>query len=156
MLRTIAQPPEQKARPQSGYHAQFSGPFTIAIALMGKGGGLGLWLDDFTDAHVSDERYLKLAAKVRCVANAECDAIFPHQFPAVVKVTLKSGEVLEEKVLANRGGPQNPLSFDELKIKFMANAGRRLNAQQSAALADAIHQLESVKLAELLSLTNPA
>ena len=159
VLRTIAQPPDQKARPQSGYHAQFSGPFTIAIALMtkmtGGGGGLGLWLDDFVDTHVSDERYLALAAKVRCVANAECDAIFPHQFPAVVKVTMKSGEVLEEKVLANRGGPNNPLSFDELKIKFMANAGRRLNAQQSAAIADAIHQLEAVKLAELLALTNP-
>ncbi|NOT63189.1 MAG: MmgE/PrpD family protein, partial [Acidobacteria bacterium] len=52
VLRTIAQPPEQQARPQSGYHAQFSGPFTIAIALMTKvtgGGGLGLWLDDFID-----------------------------------------------------------------------------------------------------------
>ena len=158
VLRTIAQPPEQKARPQSGYHAQFSGPFTIAIALMTKmtgGGGLGLWLDDFTDAHVSDERYLKLAAKVRCVANAECDAIFPHQFPATLKIKLNHGAELIEKVLANRGGPQNPLSFDELKIKFMANAGRRLTTERAAAIADAIHQLETVKPAELLALTHP-
>lgn len=155
-LRTIAQPPEEKARPQSGYHAQFSGPFTVAIALLGGGGGLGLWLDDFTDAHVSDPRYLALAAKVRCVANAECDAIFPNQFPAVLTIRLKSGEVLVEKVLANRGGPGNPLSFEELRIKFAANAGRCLSAAQANALADRIARMEEISLADLLTQTLPA
>lgn len=154
-LRTIAQPPEQKARPQSGYHAQFSGPFTVATALIGGGGGLGLWLDDFTDARVNDARYLALAAKVRCVAKPECDAIFPNQFPAVLTVRLKSGEVLVEKVLANRGGPDDPLSFEELKIKFSANAGRRLNATAVLALADSIARMEAVALAELLKQTVP-
>ncbi len=153
-LRTIAQPPEQKARPQSGYHAQFSGPFTVAIALIG-GGGLGLWLDDFTDAHVNDPRYLELAAKVRCVANAECDALFPNQFPAVLTIRLKNGEVLVEKVLANRGGPGNPLSFAELKIKFLANAGRRLSAVAAHALAASIARMEEVALADLLEQTLP-
>jgi 2-methylcitrate dehydratase PrpD len=155
-LRTIAQPPEQKARPQSGYHAQFSGPFTVATALLGGGGGLGLWLDDFTDANVRDRRYLALAAKVRCVANAECDAIFPNQFPAVLTIRLKNGEVLVEKVLANRGGSGNPLSFEELKIKFLANAGRRLSAAAANALADSIAQMEAVELADLLKQTIPA
>lgn len=154
-LRTIAQPPEQKARPQSGYHAQFSGPFTVATALIGGGGGLGLWLDDFTDAHVRDPRYLALAAKVRCVPNAECDAIFPNQFPAVLTIRLKSGEVLTEKVLANRGGPGNPLSFDELKTKFSTNAGRCLNPAESSALADSIAHLETVDVADLLNQTVP-
>ena len=58
-LRTIAQPREAKIRPESGYHAQFSGPFTFALALRG-GGGLGVYLDDFTDAAVRDP--LNLAA----------------------------------------------------------------------------------------------
>ena len=47
-LRTIGEPREEKIRPRSGYHAQFSGPFTVAAALLG-GGGLGVYLDDFTD-----------------------------------------------------------------------------------------------------------
>ncbi|MCW2574127.1 MAG: MmgE/PrpD [Modestobacter sp.] len=29
VLRTIAEPPEAKARPASGYHAAFSGPYTV-------------------------------------------------------------------------------------------------------------------------------
>ena len=32
VLRTIAEPPEAKARPASGYHAAFSGPYTVAAA----------------------------------------------------------------------------------------------------------------------------
>ena len=152
-LRTIAEPREQKIRPQSGYHAQFSGPFTVAAALLG-GGGLGVWLDDFTDAHVRDPRYLDLTAKVQVVANAECDAIFPNQFPAVLRVRTQVGETLEEKVLANRGGPDNPLSAEELQIKFRANAGRRLQPAGVQALIVAIMQMEQQSLAHLLQLTD--
>jgi 2-methylcitrate dehydratase PrpD len=151
-LRTLAQPAAAKARPQSGYHAQFSAPFVVAAALLG-GGGLGVWLNDFTDEHVHDPRYLDLAAKVRCVGDAECDAIFPRQFPAIMTIRTHSGKVLKAKVMANRGGPGNPLSAEELKIKFNANA--RIAMDQAAAdrLADAamnLHALEARDVAALV------
>lgn len=148
-LRTIAQPAEIKVRPQTGYQAQFSGPFTVAAALIGGGGGLGLWLDDFSDERVRDRRYLDLAARVRCTANAECDAIFPNQFPAVLRIRTRDGRWHEEKVLANRGGPGNPLSVDELRVKFMANASRRLEREAAESLADAIIDLESGSIADI-------
>ncbi|MBI2221984.1 MAG: MmgE/PrpD family protein [Acidobacteria bacterium] len=154
-LRTIAEPRESKIRPQSGYHAQFSGPFTVAAALLG-GGGLGLWLDDFTDAHVRDPRYQALAARVRCIASAECDAIFPNQFPAVLTVTLADGRRIVEKVLANRGGPGNPLSEAELTAKFRANAGRALDEAAAVRLANAIVTLEARPLEDTLSLARPS
>src|ERR1700704_5329758 len=49
VMHTIAEPVAEKKRPRSGYHAAFSGPYTVAAALLG-GGGLGLFHDDFTDA----------------------------------------------------------------------------------------------------------
>src|SRR5216683_3137452 len=52
VLRTIAEPPEARARPASGYHAAFSGPYTVAAALLG--GGLGVSHEDFTDAAARD------------------------------------------------------------------------------------------------------
>jgi 2-methylcitrate dehydratase PrpD len=136
-VRTIGEPAALKARPQSGYHAQFSGPFTVAAALLG-GGGLGLSLDDFTDEHVRDPRYLDLAAQVRCVANGECDAIFPNQFPAILRIRMRGGQVHEARVLANRGGPDNPLSVEELTVKFLSNASRVIAPEQARALAEAI------------------
>ena len=124
-LRTIAEPPELKARPSTGYAAQFSGPFVVSSALYG-GGGLGLSLDDFTDARAHDPERLALASRVRCVADPECDARYPGAFGAVLRVTLRSGEQLERRVRDNRGGPAWPLSDDELSLKFRRNAERAL------------------------------
>jgi 2-methylcitrate dehydratase PrpD len=141
-LRTIAQPAEEKARPKTGYAAQFSGPFTVATALVG-GGGLGVSLEDFTDEDVEDPVKLDLASRVRCVPDDECDRIFPNQFPAVLRLRLENGEVREARVLHNRGGPQNPLTDEELGIKFRTNAERALPAERVEQLRDALRSLAS-------------
>jgi 2-methylcitrate dehydratase PrpD len=154
-LRTIGEPREEKVRPRSGYHAQFSGPFTVAAALIG-GGGLGVWLDDFTDTRARDPRYVELAEKVRTVASPECDAIFPNQFPAILTVTLHDGRRLVEKILANRGGPQRPLSQTELLTKFRANAGRTLDRDAVDRLADALLSFEARPVAATLALARAA
>jgi 2-methylcitrate dehydratase PrpD len=140
-LRTIAEPAEEKARPETGYAAQFSGPFTVATSLVG-GGGLGVSLEDFTDEAVKDEFKLDLASRVRCVPNEECDRIFPNQFPAVLRVRLKNGEVREARILHNRGGPENPLSEEDLSAKFRANAEMSISEVQAKALQESLEVLE--------------
>jgi 2-methylcitrate dehydratase PrpD len=72
------------------------------------------------------------------VADSRSDEIFPHQFPAVLRVRLRDGGELQERVEVNRGGPGNPLSADELATKFRLNAARVLTeetAQDVSALA---------------------
>jgi 2-methylcitrate dehydratase PrpD len=140
VLRTIAEPPEDKARPASGYHAAFSGPYTVASALLG-GGGLGVFHEDFTDEAARDGRRLALAARVRCVADARSDEIFPYQFPAVLRVRLRDGSELEERVEKNRGGPGNPLSADELATKFRLNAARVLAEDEAKEVSAAAFDL---------------
>ena len=153
-VRTIGEPREEKARPRSGYHAQFSGPFTVAAALIG-GGGLGVDLADFTDAHAREERYLSLAAKVTVVADPECDAIFPNQFPAVLRARLHDGTVIEEKVLANRGGPDHPLSREELMVKFLGNATRTISRERAQDLANLVVEARGISVPHLMKATGP-
>jgi 2-methylcitrate dehydratase PrpD len=141
-VRTIGQPIERKRRPQTGYQGQFSGPYVAAAALLG-GSSLGLGLDDFTDGRVAEPEARALMDKIEVVANAECDAIYPYQFPAVVDVWTKDGTQLTEKVLANRGGPQRPLSDAELMVKFRDNAGRWLSESEVAELGSLILGLEA-------------
>jgi 2-methylcitrate dehydratase PrpD len=143
VLRTIAQPEAEKARPETGYAAQFSGPFTVATALVG-GGGLGVSLDDFTDEVVGDRTKLDLASRVRCSADEECDCIFPNQFPAVLRVHLENGESREARVSHNRGGPENPLSDEELETKFHTNAVRALSKDAAEDLRTALQDLENL------------
>ena len=140
VLRTIAEPAEDKARPSSGYNARFSGPFTFALALRG-GGGLGVTVGDFTDAAVHDPELLDLAERVRCVADPECDAIFPNALPAIVHVQTGQGERHTVRVLENRGGPKRPLTDHELSLKFRLNAIRTVTEDALRELETAISEL---------------
>lgn len=146
VIRTIGQPIDTKRNPATGYQAQFSGPYAVVAGLFG-GGGLGVGLDDFTDELAQDPRRRALMAKVDVVADERCDEIFPYQFPAIVTVRTTDGEEIVEEVLTNRGGPQRPLSDDELALKFEDNVRGRLTTETAREVRDrvlALDQLPSV------------
>lgn len=135
VLRTIAEPPAEKAHPRSGYHAKFSGPYTLAVALTG-GSGLGVGLDDFTS--LTPER-LALAARVTVRADPAATAAFPRAFAGVLRIRTRSGAVLDHRVDSSRGGPGHPLTEAEVTAKFTGNAGRAV--ENPAELAEAIRAL---------------
>ncbi|UNT00678.1 MmgE/PrpD family protein [Streptomyces tubbatahanensis] len=161
VLRTIAEPAAEKARPRSGYHAAFSGPYTVATGLLAEPGtataaesgpgrvagrgaihrGLGVFHQDFTDEAAADPARLALAARVTCVADEECTRVFPHQFPAVLTAELDDGTTMTERVMVNKGSPEHPLTTEELTAKFLANALGTGDEQAVRALADRIGDL---------------
>jgi 2-methylcitrate dehydratase PrpD len=150
-LLTIGEPRDDKIRPQSGYHARFSGPFTVATALLG-GGGLGVDLSDFTDEAARDPQRLRLAAKVTTFVDAECDRLFPNSFAAVLRVHFADGTTLEERVMDNRGGPKFPLSDAELQLKFSLNVGASMSQADGDAIAAQIFGIETAKdVSELMA-----
>jgi 2-methylcitrate dehydratase PrpD len=149
-LRTIGEPIDVKRSPETGYMAQFSGPYTVVAGLLG-GGGLGVGLDDFTDELARDPLRRKLMALVDVVADARCSAIFPRQFPAVLRVRTHDGRELVESVLTTRGGPDRPLSFDELARKFADNAGRVCPSTVVDQLSQSCARLDTLSgMSELL------
>lgn len=136
-LRTIAYPEDDKARPESGYHAAFSAPYAVASALIG-GGGLGLSHADFADERLDDELRMRLAGATTCHVDAEADRHFPASLPAVVRVSLRDGTVREHRILNSRGTPDNPLSDLELVMKFRANLEHAGWGERADDLADII------------------
>lgn len=131
VIRTIGQPIEVKRAPQTGYQAQFSGPYAVVAGLLG-GSGLGVGPADFTDELAKEPTRRELMAKVTVTADPRCDRIFPYQFPAVVRLRTRDGRELIEEVLTNRGSPQRPLTCDELARKFHDNTARWLSPAESA------------------------
>lgn len=156
VLPTIAEPRPEKVRPRSGYHAKFSGPYTVARALIG-GGGLGVYLDDFTETSLQDPRVLGLCDKVTVVADQRATELFPNSFAAVLRIRTTSGAELEQRVNSSRGGPDHPLTMAELLEKFHLNTRRALPESQSDKLLDAVQQFlaGATDLAEVLRLTQP-
>jgi 2-methylcitrate dehydratase PrpD len=144
VIRTIGQPIEEKRAPTTGYQAQFSGPYAVVAGLLG-GSGLGVGLEDFTDELAQDPYRRALMARVSVVPDDRCDEIFPHQFPAVVRLWTDDGQEWTEEVLANRGGPARPLSEDELALKFSTNVAGRLEATDATEVRRQILRLDELQ-----------
>jgi hypothetical protein len=104
VLRTIAEPPPEAAvRPDSGYHAAFSGPYTVAAALLG---GLGMSHEDFTAAARDPAALPWPPCALR--RGRPLQRVVPARLPAVLRVTTRTGEDLEARVEVNRRGHGNP------------------------------------------------
>ncbi|RKT07834.1 2-methylcitrate dehydratase PrpD [Streptomyces sp. 3211.6] len=157
MHRTIGEPATAKAAPATGYAAAFSGPFTVATALLG-GGGLGVWFEDFTDAAAHDPARRALAALIRCVPDPGLDPLFPTRLPAVLRVTTRDGRTHEIRVDTSKGGPDVPLTTGEREHKFRLSAGTALPPARVDAVLRAVRALpEGGNATDLLALcSSPA
>ena len=139
-LRTVAEPVAEKSTPRTGYAARFSAPYMFATALAG-GHGLGVGLEDLTDAAATDPARLRLASRVTCLADEEASSLFPDQFGAVARVQLVDGSRREVRVASSRGGPGNRLDAEELDQKFVANLEAAGLVDRAAELRDRVAAL---------------
>jgi 2-methylcitrate dehydratase PrpD len=151
VVRTIGEPLRVKQQPETGYQAQFSGPYAVVAGLLG-GSGLGVGLQDYRDDLARDPRRRALMALVDVVGDERCDAIFPRQLPAIVEVEA-GGQRWVEEVLANRGGPDRPLSPRELATKFQDNVRGRLAPDDAHRVAASCRDLSLVS--SVTELTGP-
>ena len=145
-VRTIGEPIEAKRTPESGYQAQFSGPYTVVAGLLG-GGGLGVGLADFSDELARDSRRRELMARVDVVGDRKLMEIYPNQLPARLSITTSSGETLVEEVLSNRGGPDRPLSPAELAAKYADNTAGLLSEEVACRTREALSGLADAETA---------
>lgn len=136
IMPIVCEPWPRKLRPASGYDARFSLPYAVAAAFVHGRVGHGT----FTDAAVQDAAVLGLADRTQYVVDPESG--FPETFPGWIRVRTRDGRVWEQRQAANRGGPKNPMSGDEIREKFMDNARLRLSPEAAGRLADAILQIE--------------
>jgi len=147
IVRTLGEPIEVKRTPETGYMAQFSGPYAVVAGLLG-GGGLEVALSDYTDELALDPLRRQLMQLVSVIAHERCDEIFPRQFPSILRVHLRDGQVLVEEVLVNRGSPERPLSYEELATKFRDNVGSvlsRRDTEHTQALVARLEELTEVR-----------
>ncbi len=119
-VRTIGEPIDAKRNPQSGYFAQFSGPYAVVVGMLSSR-DRGVGLEEFTDELANDPQRRDLMAKVDVVGDPKLMKYYPNHFPARLTVTTTSGETLVEEVLTNLGSPERPLTQAQLLAKYYHN-----------------------------------
>ena len=158
-VRTIGDPIDAKRTPETGYLAQFSGPYAVAAGLLG-GNGLGVGLGDFSDDLARDPARRELMARIDVAGDPGLMSIYPSQLPARLTVATTGGETLVEEVLANRGGPDDPLSDDDLATKYADNVAGLVSADAARSVHEALSDVAAAPsaagLLAPLSLVGPA
>jgi 2-methylcitrate dehydratase PrpD len=139
----VADPIEQKRAPQGVVDAQFSAPYAAAVALLYGLSGM----DAYTPALLADPRVRSLMARTDCYRSESLDAVYPRQWPAAATLVLRDGRELSTRVEFATGEPENPVSLDTLRDKFVSLAQR----EDADAVADQLLALDHAEDLSALS-----
>lgn len=128
--------------PRTPYEAKFSMPFCVSLALL-QGEVL---VDHFSLETMKDPLLNRLMKKVVMEADPGlAGGGYRGTYGASLRIRMSGGETLEEKVLAPRGHPRNPLSTEALLAKFRGCAQPLLSARRVHTVSDMIMNLEKMR-----------
>jgi 2-methylcitrate dehydratase PrpD len=124
-----------RMEPDVGLAGKFSCAHCISVGLVDG----AAYPAQFTDAKVADPLLTELRRKVKFNV---VDGMGEDQVE--LRVTLKDGSVLTERVEHATGSPENPLSDARLEDKFLTLAGQTLGEPEARVLLERLWRLEDV------------
>jgi 2-methylcitrate dehydratase len=105
-----------KYRPDSKETADHSLPYCMAVGLVD---GMVTPLQ-FKEERVLDKSLIPVMDKVKVVANQEFEALFPKFQPSQVTITTTGGKKFTKRVDVPKGDPRDPMTEEEIGVKFNA------------------------------------
>jgi 2-methylcitrate dehydratase len=105
-----------KYRPDSKETADHSLPYCMAVGLVD---GMVTPLQ-FKEERVMDKSLIPVMDKVKVVANQEFEALFPKFQPSRVTITTSDGKSYSKRVDVPKGDPRDPMTAEEIGVKFHA------------------------------------
>jgi len=139
-----------KYRPDSKETADHSLPYCMAVGLVD---GMVTPLQ-FKEERVLDKSLIPIMDKVKVIANEEFEALFPKFQPSRVTITTNDGKTHSTRVDVPKGDPRDPMTEDEIAVKFTALGGDVIGKDQCKKLQRFIMSMETAdKLDGLFELT---
>lgn len=129
-----------KYRPDSKETADHSLPYCMAVGLVD---GMVTPLQ-FKEERVMDKSLIPVMDMVKVVANDEFEALFPKFQPSRVTITTKAGRKFEKRVDVPKGDPRDPMTAEEIGVKFHALGDSVIGKAKCDRLAELILKLETL------------
>ena len=126
--------------PQTGIQGKFCMPYLVARAVID--GRVGL--DIFTDTAVRDQNILKLAERVQMNLDNNLKKTDAAGRPCRVTIRLKTGETYSREAQHAKGGPEFPMSEEELRGKFTECARQAVDENRAAKALDYLEKLDAL------------
>jgi len=100
-------------------------------------------LDTVYRQDYDDPEVLDLADKTTWLPDPDSD--YPKHFTGEMKIVLKDGRTLERRENTNRGGPENPMTGEEIEEKFLNNAVRLIGSKEADNIVKQVRRLEDMQ-----------
>jgi 2-methylcitrate dehydratase len=130
-----------KYRPNSKETADHSLPYSLAVGLVD---GMVTPLQ-FKQERIDDPKLPAVMDKIRVVPNQEFESLFPKFQPSQVTITLKDGKSHTQRVDVPKGDPRDPMTEDEIAVKFNALGEDVVGRKACKALRTTIMGMENQK-----------
>ncbi len=138
-----------KYDPRTKEAADHSLPYCIAAALADH----KVTPDEFQEAKIMDPRIRAQLPKIKVKANSEFEKLFPKIQPCRVEIELGDGRILERRIDIPKGDPRDPMTEEELKIKFDALSSPSFSDERREKIRKAVFAMEDLeKVADLMTL----
>ncbi len=74
----------------------------------------------FKQERIDDPALIPIMDKIKVVPNEEFEALFPKYQPSRVTITLNDGTSHQQRVDVPKGDPRDPMTEEEIAVKFNA------------------------------------
>ncbi|MFC1914316.1 MmgE/PrpD family protein [Chloroflexota bacterium] len=137
----VCQPLEFKRIPRNLIDAQFSIPYTLAVAVTNQ----SVKLSDFNAEAIKRKNVLDIAQKIVPIIDGNIEHTHPHGFNVVIEIETKDGRNYSKAVNSLKGDPDNSLTWEEVTNKFNACLTYNRGHFDAEKLIQIIGNLENIE-----------
>jgi 2-methylcitrate dehydratase len=138
-----------KYRPESRETADHSLPYCLAAAIVDR----QISTASFSDEKLKDPRIWEVIDKIKGEASMEFEKMFPAKQPSRVVVRTKAGDEYEAYLEYPKGDPREPMTEDDLDVKFAGLAEGLLDADRQKKVKEMIFSCEKMSAIEFMAAT---
>ncbi len=135
-----------KYRPETRETADHSLPYCIAVALVDH----KVTTQSFSKEKMSDPRIWEVIDKIKGIASAKFEEMFPAKQPSKVVVRTKEGKEYSEYLEYPKGDPREPMSNEDLENKFNALSSNLISVAHQKEIKEMIFSCELISAREFM------
>jgi 2-methylcitrate dehydratase len=137
-----------KYRPTSRETADHSLPYCVAAAIVDR----QVTTQSFNDEKIHDPKIREVIDKIKGEASVEFEKMFPAKQPSKVVVKTKDGKEFSEYREYPKGDPREPMTIEDLDIKFTSLSENLLSKERIGAIKQGIFNCEKMTAQEFMDM----
>jgi len=129
-----------KYKPESRETADHSLPYCLAAAIVDR----QITTNSFSEEKLKDPKIRAVINKIKGDASIEFEKIFPAKQPSRVIIRTNEDEEFSQYLEYPKGDPREPMTDEDIAVKFNALSSKVLNSERQKEILDAIFSFEKI------------